>query len=163
LPELWLQFKESFIDLVKYGFPTIAIILSILSFIGSRRTKKVQDRLSNLEEKIKNYELEKIEQERKEASLSCVEARIINISKNNYSMKIWNSGKATAYNVDFQVPEECNGMIWKEKVPFEFLESGKNFDERVLVFGSSPDKFKIITIWTDENGTPYSKEQMVSL
>lgn len=161
--ELWLRFKEIFIDIVKYGFPTVAVILSILSYRDSRKANKVQDRLYDLEEKLKNYELEEKEKEREEASKACIEARVIKISKNNYRMKIWNSGKVTAFNVDFKIQEECKVMIWRDKVPFEFLEPGKNFEENVLVHGGTANKFKVTTIWMDEKGISHSKEQIVSI
>lgn len=161
--ELWLQFKEFFIDLVKYGFPTVALVLSILSYRDSRKANKVQDRLNQVEEKLKKYELEEKEKEREEATKACVEARVMKISKGMYKMKVWNSGKATAYNIDFNIPEEYKGMIWRDKVPYEFLESGKSFEEHVLVHHDTPNKFKVTTTWTDKQGNPYSKEQIVTI
>lgn len=161
--ELWIQFKELFIEFVKYGFPTVALGLSILSYIDSRNANKVQERLNKLEEKLKKYELEEKEKEREEATKACVEARVIKISKCNYILKVWNSGKATAYNVDFEISEEYKDMVWREKVPYEFLESGKNFEEYVMVHSGTPNKFKVITTWTDEQGTPNSKEQIVTV
>jgi len=161
--DLWLKFKDFVIDFVKYGFPTIAIVLSILSFKDSRKANKVKERLNKVEEKLKKYALEEKEKERVEATKACVEARVINISRGSYKMKIWNSGKATAYNVDFEIPEEYNAMVWRDKVPFEFLEAGKSFEEHVLVHYGSPDKFKITTTWTDKEGNPYSKEQIVTI
>lgn len=163
LEKLWLQFEDFFIDLVKYGFPTVAIVLSILSYRDSRKAIKVQDRLNKVEEKVKRYELEEIEREREEATKACIEARIMKICKGKYVMKVWNSGKATAYNVDFKISEEYKGIVWREKVPYEFLESGKNFEEYVMVHSGTPNKFKITTIWTDKQGNLYSKEQMVSV
>lgn len=161
--ELWLKFKEFFIDLVQYGFPTIAIIMSIFSFRDSRKASKIQDRLNEVEEKLKIYELEDKEKEREEATKANIEARIMKISKDKYKMKIWNSGKSTAYNVDFEVPEECKNMIWKQKVPYEFLDPGKSFEEIVTVYFGTPDKFKVTTTWNNEEGYKYSKEQIVSI
>lgn len=161
--ELGLQFKEFFINLVKYGFPAAALGLSILSYRDSSKANKVQERLKEVEEKLMKYELEDKEKEREEATKACVEARIIKISKNNYKMKIWNSGKATAHNVDFNIPEEYKGLIWREKVPYEFLEPGKSFDERVIVYTGTPNKFKVTTTWIDKQGSPYSKEQILSV
>jgi len=161
--ELWLQFKDFFINIVKYGFPTVALGLSILAYRDSRKANKVQDRLNEVEEKLKKYELEEKEKEREEATKACVEARVMKISKGNYRMKVLNSGKATAYNVDFKIPDECKGMVWRDKVPYEFLESGKNFEEHVLVHMGTPDKFTITTTWTDNQGIPYSKEQIVTV
>lgn len=159
--ELWVQFKEFFKDLVKYGFPAIAIGLSIFSYRDSRKANKVQGRLKEVEEKLKKYELEDKEKEREEATKACVEARIVKISKGNYRMKVWNSGKATAYNVDFEAHD--GGQVERGKVPYEFLESGKNFDEYVFVYMGTPNKFKVTTTWTNKEGVPYSKEQIVTV
>lgn len=157
-----LQSKIVFINLVKYGFPTAAIILSLLSYIDSRKANKVQGRLIELEEKLKKYELEDKEKEREEDTIACVEARIINVSKNKYRLKVWNSGKATAYNVNFDISIENKSVIWKDKVPYEFLESGKSFEEVVTYFSGISSKFKVTTTWMDNNGKYNSKEQIVS-
>lgn len=158
--ELWLKFKVVFIDLVKYGLPILAICLSILSYRDSRKANRVQERLNKVEEKLKLYELEEKEKERQEATKACVEARIVNISKGKYRMKIWNSGKSTAYNVDYEVPAEYKVIILRDKVPYEFLESGKSFEEHVM---NTPNKFKIITKWSNKEGMFFSKEQIVTL
>ncbi len=161
--EQWLQFKVFFIDIVKYAFPAVALILSILSYKDSRKANKVQYRLNEVEEKLKKYALEEKEKEREEATKACVEARITKISKGKYIMKVWNSGKAIAYNVDFEIPEECKGMVRRDKVPYEFLEAGKNFEEHVIVCFGSSNKFTVTTTWTDKQGNTYSKEQIVTI
>lgn len=163
--ELWLQSKEFFIDAVKYGFPTLALLLSILSYRDSRQANKVQERLNEVEEKLKKYELEDKEKEREEATRACVEARIMKISKNNYRMKIWNSGKATAHTVDFEIQAEYKdiGFVFKDHVPFEFLEAGKSFEEYVLVHSETPRKFKVTTSWMDKQGVSYFKEQLLTV
>ncbi|MEH6986577.1 MULTISPECIES: hypothetical protein [Bacillales] len=161
--ELWLKFKEIFVDIVKYGFPSIAILLSILSFRDSRKANKIRDRLNELEEKLKRYAIEEKEKEREQASKACVDARIVNIAKNKYKLKVWNSGKATAYNVDYEIPPEYNGVIWRDKVPYEFLEPGKSFEEHVIVHMGTPRKFTITTTWEGEKGTKYSKEQILTV
>lgn len=158
-----MQMKVYFVDFVKFGFPTIALAISLLSYVDSRKANKVQERLSEVEEKLKKYELEEKEKERLEATKACVEARIVNISRGKYRLKIWNSGKATAYNVDFKIPGEFKGMIRKEKVPFEFLESNKSFEEIVMAYSGTPNKLKVTTTWTNENGVSFSKEQMVTI
>lgn len=155
--------KDFLLVIVTFVFPIIAIGLSVLSYVDSRKANKLQERLMQVENKLKKYELEDKEKEREEATKACVEARIIRISSRNYKMKIFNSGKARAYNVDFQVPEECSEFIVRDKVPFEFLDPGKNFEELVFVYDGFPDKFKLITTWTDRNNEPCSKDQIVSI
>lgn len=161
--EILCRIKAIIKAIVEYGFPTIAIILSIVSYIDSKKANKVQERLNTVEEKLKKYELEEKEKEREEATKAVVEARIYKVSKNSYRMKIWNSGKATAYNVDFNAPEEWKGFIRRDKVPYEFLEAGKNFEEHIIVYCGMPDKFMVTTTWTDKQGNTFSKEQIVTI
>lgn len=161
--ELWVQIKNIFINMVQYGFPTLAIILSLLSYKDSKKANKMQVRLNLIEEKLMSYDLEEKEKKREEATKACIEARIMKISNNNYKLKIWNSGEATAYNVNFQTTDEImNEFIQKDKVPFEMLDSHKSFEECVLIHIASPRKFPIITTWEDEEKKQYSKNQIVS-
>jgi hypothetical protein len=144
-------------------FPTFAIILSALSFINSRKSSKIQLQLNEMEKKLKKYELEDKEKELEEAKKSCVEARIIKVSDSKYRIKFWNSGKTTAFNVDYKLPEEFKGHIIREKVPYEYLESGKGFEEIFVVILDTPRKFIITTTWQDIEGKSCSKEQIVSI
>ena len=48
-------------------------------------------------------------------------------------------------------------------MPFDYLDPGKNFEEPVIVYSGSADKFKIITFWEDEDGNKHQKEQMGSI
>ncbi|MEC0183123.1 hypothetical protein P4H61_16680 [Paenibacillus peoriae] len=163
LLELWIIFKEIFKDLVVYGFPTVAIIISILSYIDSRKAEKIQKRIIVLEEKLKQYDLEEKEKARAEETMACVEVRIVNISKSKYKIKFWNSGKAVAYKVDFEIPVEVEAVVFKDKVPYEFLEPGKSFEENIVVHMGTPRKFKVITKWEDIQGESHSKEQIVTI
>jgi hypothetical protein len=155
--------KEFSIGFVDYIFPALAIVISIVSLIQSSKSNKLQARINQIEEKLKIYELEEIEREKENATKACVEARIIRISNNNYVLKIWNSGKGTAFNIDFTTPKEYKIKILRRKVPFEFLESGKSFEEHAIVDMGTSDKFVIITRWENEEGTEFIKEQMCSL
>lgn len=142
--------------LVQYVLPIIAIIYSRASY---KNSKKVND----LEEKLKKYELKEIEKIQELEKKSCIEARIVKISKGKYRIKFWNSGKATAYNVNFEVEESYNGMIFRDKVPYETLEFGKSFEEIIVVTMGSPHKFEVTTTWEDSEGKAYSKMQIVSI
>lgn len=155
--------KAVFNAVVKYGLSFLTLFLSILSFLDSRKANKVQERLNKIEEKLMIYELEEKELERKEATKAYVEARVMHVSRNSYRLKVWNSGKSTAYKVDFKVPDEPEVIILRNKVPYEFLETGKGFEENMLVHSGTPPKFKIITMWEDDGNQRFSKEQIVSI
>lgn len=141
---------------------SIAIIISIFSYIDSRKAKKVQDRINKIEEKLKTYELEEKQNQKEKAQEAYVEARIIKISNNNYALKIWNSGEATAKNVNFEAPLEYSEIFWKENVPYEYLEPGKSFEEHIITYFGLPTKYEITTTWSDYKGD-HSKVQIVTL
>lgn len=54
-------------------------------------------------------------------------------------------------------------MIISSKMPFEFLDAGKNFEEHLIIHGGTADKFLITTTWEDADGQTHTKEQMGSL
>lgn len=142
--------------LVQYVLPIIAIIYSRASY---KNSKMVND----LEEKLKIYELKEIEKIKELEKKSCIEARIVKISNRQYVIKFWNSGKATAYNINFEISGKNSGMISKDKIPYEFLESGKGFEEAFYITLSGHHKYEITTIWEDDKGNKYSKRQIVDI
>lgn len=149
--------RDVLIEIVKYGFPTIAIGLSILSYLNSRKSASIQERINNLEELIKQYQIEEIEKKKEKEKSSLVDARIYKVSDKDYRIKIWNSGGVNAYNVDFTVPEDQKGYFMKRKSPFEVLEPGKSYEENVMVFMGIPPKITVTTVWKDNAGEQYSK------
>jgi hypothetical protein len=156
------EIKELTKDFVQYGLPILAFIGSIYSVFTSRKANKLQERILEIEKELKENELKRVKFEASELAKAKVEAKIVKISKGNYKLKIWNSGKATAYNVDIEEKEDV-GMIYKSNTPFEFLESGKGFEELIIVSMGSVSKFTVITKWKDENDNDHSKENLVSI
>ena len=116
-----------------------------------------------MEEKLKKYELDKIEQEKNTKQEAFVEARITRISSNNYRIKVWNSGNATAYNVDYNIPPEYEIILRKQVTPFEVLEPGENFEELVILYTGSKSKYKVTTKWNDQTGKEFSNEKIRSI
>jgi len=53
--------------------------------------------------------------------------------------------------------------IIRQKVPYEFLEAGKSFEEHAIVHMGTSQKFLIVTEWKNEFGENLYKEQMCSL
>jgi hypothetical protein len=154
----WSIIREVLIDIVKYGFPTIAIGLSILSYFNSRKSTTNQERINHLEEQIKRYQIEEIEKKKEQEESTLVEARIYKVSNKDYRIKIWNSGGANAYNVNFTAPKEQECIFMKRKSPFEVLEPGKSYEELVMVVMGTPPKVTVTTTWKDDNGVEHSKE-----
>jgi hypothetical protein len=156
---IWSFAKEC----ITYIVPLFALLLSVVSLCISAKSQKLQNRVSELELKIKEYEVAEVEKKKTEAGLACIEARVIHISGGEYRLKVWNSGQATAYKVSAIVDKNANLAIMSSKMPFDFLEAGKSFEEHLIVHMGTADKFKIVTTWEDAAGQPHQKEQMGSL
>lgn len=165
----WNVAKEIIKDIAIYIMPIAAFIVSLIALKRSNDTMKVQVQLSEVEEKLKEYELalkkhelEKIQEAENEEKKAIIEARVIKISKGSYKLKVWNSGNATAYNIEAIIPEEHNVIVLKDKMPFEYLEPGNSFEEHVVMHGGSSPKFEILSTWEDENGEKFSNKQLRS-
>ena len=151
--------KECIKYIAIYIMPIAAFLLSVIALIKTNKVSKMEEKINEYDLKLKQYELEKIEQEKK-TNEALVEARIINISKGKYKIKVWNSGNADAYNVDYDIPPEFQIILTKRVTPFEILEAGQNFEEYVIIHMSSEKKYKVITSWRDKDGNNYRNEKL---
>lgn len=149
-------------DIAAIIISAVSLILSVVSFVLSIKSQKLQDQVNEIELKLKNYEL--AEKEREQHKEPCVEARINHITKNDYKVRVWNSGNAVAKNVvatwDGAKSILC---LERDKMPFEFLEPQKGFDLSISKYGGSPSKICIKTAWEDSRGVKNSKEQWCDL
>jgi len=166
----WNIAKEVIKDIAIYIMPIAAFIVSLVALKRSNETQTVKVQMSEVEEKLKEcelalkkYELEKIQAEKSVVQKANIEARVIKISKGSYRLKVWNSGNATAYNVEVSIPDEYSIIVMKDKMPFEYLEPGNSFEECVVIHLQSASKFKVISTWEDEHGSKYENEQLRSV
>ena len=137
----------------------ISLLLAIISFVFSKRTRKKLDK-QQLE--INAYMLSNLKEAEINKKKANIEARVIKISKGSYRLKVWNSGNETAYNVEVSIPKEYSVIIMKDKMPFEYLEPGNSFEECVVIHMQSAPKFKVISKWEDEMGNEFLNEQLRS-
>lgn len=139
----------------------ISLLVAIISLIKSSKAQRLQNKVNELEFKIKKNELERIAKEKETASLACVEARFITVGKGKHKLKVWNSGNATAYNVTARFDGDVGIIIMdREKQPFEELEARKSYELVLITHSGSASKFRIITEWTDASGEQHTKMQM---
>lgn len=54
----------------------LSLVIAIIALVKSSKAEKLQTRINEMELKLKEYEVAKMEQEQKEATLACVEARL---------------------------------------------------------------------------------------
>ncbi len=155
-----VEFLQNWGGLILSG---ISVIIAVIAIIQSSKAQKLQNKINELDTKIKEYELEKIEKEKTEASSSIIRARAINVGKNNYRLKIYNAGNTTAYNISAQISSEYCVMLINDKMPFEELEPQNGFDEVLIVHMGSARKFKIELNWQDKDGNAHKDEQFCSI
>ncbi len=141
----------------------VSLIIAFISLVKSAKAQKLQNKVNELEVKLKEYELAKITEEKERADKACIEARVIHIGKNSDRLKIWNSGNAVAYNVTATIEENSQIiMLPDDKMPFDELEPNKSFEVVIIMYMGSASKFKILTEWDDSHGQHFSKTQMGS-
>ena len=143
-------------SVVTYIIPIIALFISFLSL-------KQSNRVSRIEEKIKTYELEKIEAEKSREPKADIDVRMVDLGNHKYKLKIWNSGDATAYNIDFDIPEKYEINAFNDKTPFEYLSPKDSFDENVVLHYGGERKFTVVATWEDQKGEKYRKEKLCSV
>ena len=127
------------------------------------QAQKLQNKVNELDARIKEYELEKIEQEKTESNSFVIKARAIKTGKNKYHLKIYNAGSIKAYNVTAAIPNEYNVVLLNNKMPFDELEPQNSFEECLVVHMGSSPKFKVELNWLDNNGREYKNEQICSI
>lgn len=142
----------------------VSLLIAVIALIKSSKAQKLQNRVNEMEIKIKEYELERITKEKEEASSSCVEARVITIGSGKHRLKVWNSGNTTVYNVTAKFDGNPNIIVMdSDKQPFDELAPNKSYELVLVVHSGSASKFRIITEWTDAEGKINSKSQMGDL
>ena len=145
-------------DFITIIISGISLFIAIASYFAAKKSQVLQYRINEIELKLK--ELELAEKEKEQQKEACVEANIVHVSKSNYKLKIWNSGKAIAKNVSASWDSNSEIMCFdNDKMPFEFLEPQKGFDLAITKFIGAANKICITTEWEDEAGEKHSKTQ----
>ena len=149
-------------EIIALGISAVSLLVAIASFIYSIKSQHLQDRVNEIELKLKEYEL--AEKEKEQLKAPCIEARVNHIAGDNYKIKIWNSGNSGAKNVTASWDKGSQIIIFdQEKMPFELLEPQKSFDLAISTYMGSPRKLCITTAWEDGDGERHSKEQWCDL
>lgn len=162
--EALIKILKETVPLIDWGafiVSAVSLFVAIISLIKSSKAQRLQNKVNELELKIKQYELDRIAKEKEAESLACVEARFITVGKGQHRLKVWNSGNATAYNVTARFDGDVGILIMdRGKQPFDQLDPKKSYELVLMAHMGSASKFKIITEWTDTNGVKQEKIQM---
>lgn len=147
-------------EIVSLAISAVSLVFAAISFFMSINAQHLQNKVNELELRIKEFELAEIEKAEEEKKNSCVEARMVRISKGKYRLKVWNSGNTRVSNITAKIPQEYGVVLFDDKMPYEFLEPQKGFEVVAVIHNGSSSKFLITTEWTDKNGVIQKREQM---
>lgn len=140
----------------------LSLFVAIISIVKSSKAQNLQNKVNEMEYKLKEYELAKVNKEKETANSALVQARIIRMGKDNYRLKIWNSGRGTAQNVKARFEDDPGIIIIdNDKLPYEELEPTKSFELTLIVYLGSSHKAKVLTEWQNIDGSLHNKSQMV--
>ncbi|MGX9353301.1 hypothetical protein ACS3QZ_19060 [Shimia sp. W99] len=144
-----------------------ALLLSFVAIWQTRKGQKSQERLTDREVELVRRQLaefENIERASKEANVS---ARLYSSSKNNWKLRIFNTGPADACNVDVEIVLSEGSMLskkWLEaKLPLKVMEKGASVDINAFVHLGSAAKEEILIKWDDPSGKSRVKRVEVTL
>ena len=141
----------------------LSLVVAIMSLIKSNKAQDLQMRIHQIEIKIKENELEKINEEQIAKEQTNVEANIIHIATHKYRVRACNLSSKSVYNVNVVIDKKYNIVMINDIMPYEVLEVGKSFDIPIVVHTMSSTKFEIITEWENDRGNRLSNKQLRDL
>jgi hypothetical protein len=141
-----LEYLSEFIAL-------LALLLSGYATYRSLKFKKSEKELVDVQKKLNQLMLEKEKREATQAKKADLGANFIKVGKHKHRLKVFNKGKATAYNVNIEFPEG-NDLILEhdleEKFPLEIMERGQSVDLVAAFDLQSKSKLKVKLSWENE-------------
>lgn len=143
---------------MEYVGDIIAFLALLLSSYATYRTlklKKSEKELIDVQKKINYLILEKKTKEAQEASKADLGANFITIGKHRYRLKVFNKGKANAYNVAIEFPNGNDTVLESDiadKFPLELIEPGQSVSLIAAFDVQSKRKMEVKLIWKNESG-----------
>ena len=141
----------------------IAVIALGLSGYATWKTLRFNERQKSLiesQERLNTLLLDKEENEVISAQRAYLGANFVKLGNNNYRLKIFNKGKATARNVRIEFPDGNDVLIASDverKFPMEALDQHQSVELIAAVHMGSKSKQHIKLLWDDDYGDDHSK------
>ncbi|MBS0895414.1 hypothetical protein JK211_15510 [Tatumella sp. JGM130] len=145
----------------------LALIVSVYSIItaeirnrrNSRENKALQEQQNELTKILLEKETDGLIVNKK-ADLG---ARMMKTG-NHYTVKIFNKGKSTAYNVNINVDDGCPIIRseLKDKLPYELLHPQESIDLIASLHFGMQSKYKVQLYWSDDASEKNTKDIYIS-
>ena len=142
-----------------------SLLLSILALIASVFTYFKHDKkLKEQERKINEYQLKQIEKEDLESKKAAIRGNIIKGLKGSRTLKVYNSGRATAHNIRLY-GLNVEGVIsrYDDIFPYELMNPQDYTELTIHLVMGCPQTIKLKYIWDDEFGDNNAFEQVLTI
>lgn len=133
----------------------LAFLLSVYATWRTHRFKKSEEELLDIQKKLNALIIDKEEREAANEKKADIGANFITIGSKKHRLKVFNKGKATAYNVTIDFPEGNHVILdqdIKRKFPLESLERGQSVELIAVVAMHTKSKLAIRLSWQNEDG-----------
>lgn len=126
-------------------------IISVIALFSAAYTYFIHDKKIKQQSALLNeYQLDKIEKEKKEEKKAIIEARIEKGHNGNRIIKIYNKGKCIAKEVNVIIPETDGFFVFNNPCPID-IRPQNGIDITLGAFiENCPDKIEISFEWSDD-------------
>jgi hypothetical protein len=135
---------------------SLSLFLSIVVHFSSRNHNKKNEELIRHEIELIRVQLQKEKKDAKDELKANVSARMFKVGKNNWKIRIYNLGPATAKNViisKYENDEFIHEGLITAKFPMKKMEPGQSVELSAFVHFHSKQKEIIELTWDDTSGT----------
>jgi len=149
----------TWMGLVGAAVGVAALCLSIFNTIRASRLERLQVQLSE-------RQLAKDDEERQQAKLAQIDARLVRTSKTRWVLKVWNKGPAPAHNVQIFAPPDdalvAQSMI-DMKFPMEVMRPHQSVEVPSSPSSCQPLKATLRASWALESGETQHSEIIITV
>ena len=142
-----------------------SLIISVLALIASVFTYLRHDKkLKEQERKINEYQLKQIEKENLENKKAAIRGNIVKGLKGGRTLKIFNSGRATARNIRID-GLDVDGVFYmpQDLFPYELMNPQDYAELTLHLTYGCPSTIKLKYIWDDEFSDNNEFEQVLTI
>lgn len=136
----------------------VALLFAGFNFWFYDRKIKIQD------VKINDYQIRKFELEDKEKKKALVKGNIVKEEKGKLILKVFNSGKANAYNVRLEFMSKMNNIIYSDNIfPYQKLlpQDGTSITMQMCI--GCADTIEVKFMWDDDLQKDNENTQVLTL
>lgn len=155
-------------DIIALGALAVSIYTIISSEVKSRKNDREQKIIKDEQDRLRKLLLEKETKSAINEMKAELGVRLVNITRNNYRLKIYNRGKVEARNIEILFPDNDGDEYLaisdvQDKFPYEILHPQHGIEIIAVISSDSKTKYRIKLIWDDSYKRRNEEEFFISL